>query len=143
MEKKLQFFYRTNEKIELRSLELEDTCMNEKKGEEIMNTWIYTYSGEKLFHGYKNIPACRVTEAYQGDCILDMHDNIPVSVKDGKPDITNQDALYAWIGNIFGARLFRLSKSVKGNFKNDLVDYSLIGVICIMIIVWGIKFATG
>lgn len=117
--------------------------MNEKKGEEITNTWIFTYAGEKFFHGYKNLQAGPVTEAYQGDVILDLHNNIPVSVKDGKPDTNDTEALYAWIGNIFGARLFRLSKTVKGNFKNDLVDYSLIAVICIMIIVWGIKFATG
>lgn len=143
MEKKRQFYMPTNEKLIIRELPYEESCMDEKKGDDVLNSWVHTFSGEKFFHGYKKIPAGPVTFSYPGDVIWDMHNTIPVGVKDGKPNVNDEEALHTWIGKIGEATLFRIASKTKSTFKDDMVNYLLMLVIFIEIIAWAIRFATG
>lgn len=138
-EKKMQLYFYDDDTFEFRKLPLQYGCLLEKKGDKLIRAWRHSYAGQYSFGGYKNITAGTVTLGFARDIFLDPHNKIPFTDDTtGKPKDVK-----AWIGKVGETmrHTYRASPTIRT--LHDWINFALIGVIVIMAISWGIRYAGG
>jgi hypothetical protein len=121
---------------------LEYSCILEKAGDKITRAWKHFYSNTFAFSGYKSISAGQVTLGYARDIILDLFNKVPIGDKiSDKPDIKAGDGIKNWIARIAENMRHTYRTKPKSTFKDDVINWALIGIDLLLVIGWLIGFA--
>ena len=142
MEKKTQLYFGDDDTFQFIKRPLQYSCLLGKDGERLKRGWRHSFSGQYIFHGYKNIPADTITLGYSRDIILDPHNKVPITDDtSGKPRTTSTD-IKKWIAQIAETMRYIYRSKRKTTTKQDLLNYCLMGIDTIMAIALVIKYAT-
>jgi len=141
-ERKTQLYFRDDNKFKFIKRELVFSCLVEKTGDALKRAWKHFYGAQLFFPGYKNMSADSVSLGFARDIILDPFNKIPSGEEAGeKPK--DKNSLSKWIAKIAMNQRHTYHSKRKSTKKEDMINIALIGVILIMIIAWGYKFAVG
>lgn len=141
-EKKTQLYFRDDNKFQFIKRELAYSCLVERANGVLIRAWKHFYGSQLFFPGYKNMSADSVTLGFSRDIILDPFNKIPTGESVGeKPNIKDKLSLVKWIAKIAENQRQTYRSKRKSTRKEDVINHALVGVLVIMIIAWGIKFA--
>jgi len=145
-ERRTQLHFRDDGTFEFRRLEIEDTFLIERKGDEIIRGWKHLYRNQFPFAGYKSIKADQVTLSFDRDIILDPYnlvegdeDNPAESAKmvldavEGEKEIKGTRA---WLSDIGEARRLKLlaNRAKKSNYNRIIMFLGVALMIELLII---------
>ena len=143
-EYKTQLFFTDDNRFRFVKRQLEYSCLVEKDHGELYRAWKHFYANQFYFPGYKNISADTVTLGFSRDIILDPFDKVPVGdLVSEKPKIKEKGSLKKWIATMAENQRHIYRTQRKNTFKDDFVNYCLMGVLTMMSIVWMISFLKG
>lgn len=142
-ERKLQLYFRDDNKFEFKTRLLEFSSLIEKDGEAIIKGWKHFYACELPFGGYKKLHSNMITLGFGRDIILDPFNKVPVGEKLNEKPANNVDSLNKWIAKIAENQRHIYRTKRKSTLITNRIIWTEIGVIFVMLIVWAIRFATG
>jgi len=141
-EKKTQLYFRDDNKFQFIKREVAYSCLVEREKGVLIRAWKHFYGSQLFFPGYKNMSADSVTLGFSRDIILDPFNKIPTGESVGeKPNIKDKLSLVKWIAKIAENQRQTYRSKRKSTRKEDVINHALVGVLVIMILAWGIKFA--
>lgn len=142
-EKKTQVYFRDDNKFKFIKRELEYSCLVEKSKGVLVRAWKHFFGNQYYFPGYKNISADTVTLGGNRDIILDPFNKVPTGEEvSNKPDVTGK-GLKRWIAKIASNQRHIYRTERKSTVKEDMINWSLIGVLVMMVGMWAISFMKG
>jgi len=139
-EKKTQLYFRDDNKFHLVKRELEYSCLVEKKGEDLKRGWKHFYGNQFFFPGYKRMSADAVTLGFARDIILDPFNKIPTGETAGEKPGKDKQSLIKWIAKIAENQRHTFRSKRQISRSNDIINWTLSGVLIIMILGWVISF---
>lgn len=143
-EKRTQLYFRDDGSFEFRKLEFEDTCLVEKKDNEVIKAWKHFFGPELIFNGYKNIHADMVTLCFDRDFILDPFDAVPVvdNPQAGKP-ARNEHGIRSWTAQVAEAQRYKVVNKPGSSLLVDKISMFLGIALIIMLLILGMSKAWG
>ena len=143
-ERKTQLYFRDDNKFHFVKRLLEYSCLVEKKGDELKRGWKHFYGNQFFFPGYKRLSADSVTLGFARDIILDPFNKIQIGDSVGeKPDLKDKTSLKKWIAKIAENQRHTFRSKRQVSRTTDVINWTLSGVLLIMILVWAITFLRG
>lgn len=140
-EKKSQLYFRDDNKFKFVKREIGFSCLLEKAGAVLKRGWKHFYGNQFFFLGYKKMSADTVTLGFSRDIILDPFNKVSVGEAAGdKPDLKAKGSLQRWIAAIAENQRHTYRAKRQTSMKTDIVNWSLIFVLFIMIVAWLISF---
>lgn len=143
-EKKSQLYFRDDNKFKFVKREIGFSCLLEKTKDTLKRGWKHFYGNQFFFLGYKKMSADTVTLGFARDIILDPFNKVSVGTAAGdKPDLKVAGSLQKWIATIAENQRHTYRSKRPTTMKTDIVNWSLIFVLFIMIVAWLITFMKG
>ena len=142
-ERKTQLFFRDDNKFQFVKRSLMYSCLVEKSKGVLVRAWKHFFGNQFYFPGYKNMSADTVTLGFNRDIILDPFNKVPTGAEVSKKPDVKGDGLIKWIAKIAENQRHIYRTERKNTFKEDFINWSLIGVLLIMVGVWAISFLKG
>jgi len=140
-EYKTQLFFQDDNKFHFVKRQLEYSCLVEKFKGELVRAWKHFYGCQLYFPGYKSISADTVTLSFARDIIMDPFNKINTgdTVSD-KPNTKTSDGIKKWCAKIAENQRHIYRTIRKSTIKEDIINWSLVGVLLIMVIAWLVSF---
>lgn len=143
-ERKTQLYFRDDNKFHFVKRLLEYSCLVEKKSDELKRGWKHFYGNQFFFPGYKRLSADSVTLGFARDIILDPFNKIQIGDSVGeKPDLKDKTSLKKWIAKIAENQRHTFRSKRQVSRTTDVINWTLSGVLLIMILVWAVTFLRG
>lgn len=143
-ELKTQLYFQDDNKFKFIKRELEFSCLVEKVQGNLSRAWKHFYGNQFYFPGYKGISADTVTLGFSRDILLDPFNKVPVGeATSEKPKAKDASGLKKWIAKIAENQRHIYRTQRKSTFKEDFINWCLMGVLAIMVGVWAISFVKG
>ena len=143
-EYKTQLYFQDDNKFRFIKRELEYSCLVEKAAGKLVRGWKHFFGNQLYFAGYRGISSDTVTLGFARDIILDPFDKIPSGdAMSEKPKAKDAGSLKKWIAKIAENQRHIYRTMRKSTFKEDFVNYSLMGVLVIMVLMWALSFFKG
>lgn len=144
-EKRTQLHFRDDGTFEFRRLEIEDTFLIERKGDEIVRGWKHLYRNQFPFAGYRSIKPDQVTLSFDRDIILDPYNlvggeddpaksaKVVLDAVEGEKEIKGTRA---WLSDIGEARRLKLlaNRAKKNNYNKIIMFLGVALMIELLII---------
>ena len=143
-EYKTQLYFRDDNKFRFIKRQIEFSCLVEKEGDKLVRAWKHFYGNQFYFPGYKNISADTVTLGFARDIILDTFEKIPTGeLVSEKPKLRDARGLKNWIAKIAENQRHIYRTQRKNTFKEDMINWCLVGVLTLMVFGWFLSFLKG
>ncbi len=143
-EYKTQLYFHDESKFRFVKRELAYSCLVERIKGELLRGWKHFYGNQLYFPGYKNISADTVTLGFARDIILDPFNKVPIGdAVSEKPKAKDSSGLKKWIAKIAENQRHLYRSQRKNTFKEDFVNWCLMGVLVIMVLAWLLSFVKG
>lgn len=143
-EYKTQLYFRDDNKFRFIKRQIEFSCLVEKEGDKLVRAWKHFYGNQFYFPGYKNISADTVTLGFARDIILDTFEKIPTGeLVSEKPKLRDARGLKNWIAKIAENQRHIYRTQRKNTFKEDIINWCLVGVLTLMVFGWFLSFLKG
>jgi len=140
-EYKTQLYFEDDNKFRFVRREVEFSCLVEKERNELKRGWKHFFGNQFIFPGYKGISADTVTLGFARDIILDPFNKVPIGeTQSDKPNAKDISSLKKWIAQIAENQRHTYRGKRKSTFKEDFVNYCLMGVLVLMVIAWLFSF---
>lgn len=106
-EQKTQLFFYDDTSFKFIKRQTEDSCLVEKKDNEVVKAWAHFFNTEKIFDGFKNIHADSVVLGFNRDFVLDPFNQVPEADKpgSGKPKKTD---IKKWTAEIAEGQRYKI-----------------------------------
>ena len=144
-----QLLFRDARTFRFRKLEIVDTFLVEKTGEQITKGWKHFYKTLFAFPGYRNIPSGLYTLSYERDIILDPYNIVD---RAEKPDTYKQkgnnkqgpdNPIVSWLKDVGHARRFKIMAQRGKNSHGDKIIYfmgaALIIELLMLFVMWAMN----
>ncbi len=123
---------------------MESSCLVEKSKGELVRGWKHFFGNQYYFAGYKGISAGTITLGFARDIILDPFNKIPTGdTVSEKPKSKDASGLKKWISKIAENQRHIYRTQRKSTFKEDFINWCLMGVLAVMVLMWGLSFYKG
>jgi len=143
-EYKTQLYFQDDNKFKFIKRQVEYSCLVEKVKGNLVRGWKHFFGNQFYFPGYRNISADMITLGFARDIILDPFGKIPVGASvSEKPKAKDSEGLKKWIAKIAENQRHIYRTLRKSTFKEDFINWSLMGVLIIMILMWALSFVKG
>jgi len=143
-EYKTQLYFRDDNKFRFIKRQIEFSCLVEKEGDKLVRAWKHFYGNQFYFPGYKSISADTVTLGFARDIILDTFEKIPTGeLVSEKPKLRDARGLKNWIAKIAENQRHIYRTQRKNTFKEDIINWCLVGVLTLMVFGWFLSFLKG
>lgn len=143
-EYKTQLYFYDENKFKFIKRQLEYSCLVEKVQGVLFRAWKHFYGNQLYFPGYKNISADTITLGFARDIILDPFNKVPIGeAVSEKPKAKDAKSLKNWIAKIAENQRHIYRTERKNTFKEDFINWCLMGVLVIMVLMWVISFMRG
>lgn len=143
-EYKTQLYFQDDNKFKFAKREVVYSCLVEKDKNILVRGWKHFFGNQFYFPGYKGISADTITLGFARDIILDPFGKIPIGdAVSEKPKIKDAAGLKKWIAKIAENQRHIYRTERKSTFKEDFINYCLMGVLVIMVIFWALSFSKG
>ena len=141
-EYKTQLYFQDDNKFRFTRRQVEYSCLVEKQKGNLVRAWKHFFGNQFYFPGYRGISADTVTLGFNRDIILDPFNKIPTgeAVSEKPKDALG---LKKWIAKIAENQRHIYRTLRKSTFKEDFINWSLMGVLVVMILMWAISFFKG
>lgn len=138
---KTQLYFQDDNKFRFIRRQVEFSCLLEKARENLVRGWKHFYGNQFYFSGYGNISADMVTLGFARDIILDPFNKIPVGdAMSEKPKAKDSNSLKKWIARIAENQRHVYRTQRKSTFKEDFINWCLMGVLVVMVLAWLVTF---
>jgi hypothetical protein len=109
-ERKTQLMFYDDGSFEFKSRLFQDSCLIEKKDENVVKAWKHFYGTDMRFDGYRAIRADMVSIGFDRDFILDPFDKVPISATPnaGKPGKSSDAQIKAWTAQVAEAQRYKV-----------------------------------
>ena len=142
-ERKTQLYFRDDNKFQFIKRDLAFSCLVERTGDTLKRAWKHFYGSQLFFPGYKNMSADSVSLGFARDIILDPFNKIPIGESVGEKPGRDTVRLSKWIAKIAENQRHTYRSKRKNTKKEEMINLALVGVLIIMALAWGIRFASG
>lgn len=143
-ERKTQLYFQDDNKFKFIKRLVEYSSLVEKAKGNLLRGWKHFFGNQFYFPGYKKISADTVTLGFARDIILDPFNKIPTGeAMSEKPKAKDATSLKKWIAKIASNQRHIYQTKRKSTFKEDFINYCLMGVLTVMIVAWLISFLKG
>jgi hypothetical protein len=143
-EYKTQLYFKDDNKFRFIRREVEYSCLVEKDKGNLVRGWKHFFGNQFYFPGYRGISADTITLGFARDIILDPFNKIPTGEAiSEKPKAKDLAGLKKWIAKIAENQRHIYRSARKSTFKEDFINWSLMGVLVVMILMWAISFFKG
>jgi hypothetical protein len=142
-EKKTQLYFRDAGSFEFIKRPLKYSCMVQEENGQLIRAWKHFYSNQIPFAGYKNISADTVTLGFARDIILDPFNKVPTGLLPSEKPTKTDTGIKKWISQVAENQRHTYRTQIKSSFKEDAINWALIGTLILMMIGWLIRYATG
>ena len=143
-EYKIQLYFQDDDKFRFVRRLVEYSCLVEKGKGELVRGWKHFFGNQYYFAGYKGISAGTITLGFARDIILDPFNKIPTGdTVSEKPKSRDASGLKKWIAKIAENQRHIYRTQRKSTFKEDFINWCLMGVLVVMVLMWGLSFYKG
>jgi len=143
-EQKTQLYFQDDNKFEFIKRRVEYSSLVEKDHDNLLRGWKHFFGNQLYFPGYKKISADTITLGFARDIILDPFNKIPVGdAVSEKPKAKDPIGLKKWIAKIATNQRHIYQTQRKNTFKEDFINWCLMGVLIIMVFAWLMSFIKG
>ena len=142
-EYKMQLYFQDDDKFRFIKRLVEYSCLVEKVKGNLMRGWKHFFGNQYYFPGYKKFAAGTITLGFARDIILDPFNKIPTGEAVSEKPKASDPSLKKWIAKIAENQRHIYRTQRKSTLKEDLINWSLLGVLIIMILMWALSFSKG
>ena len=143
-EYKTQLYFQDDNKCRFVRRLVEYSCLVEKSKGNLVRGWKHFFGNQFYFPGYKGISADTITLGFARDIILDPFNKIPTGEAiSEKPKAKDAVGLKNWIAKIATNQRHIYQTKRKSTFKDDFINWCLMGVLLIMVIGWALAYFKG
>ena len=140
---KTQLYFQDDDKFRFVKRQVEFSCLVEKAKGELVRGWKHFFSNQYYFAGYRGLSAGTITLGFARDIILDPFNKIQEGVAVSEKPKADDTSLKKWIAKIAENQRHIYRTLRKSTLKEDFINWSLMGVLVIMIIMWVLSFSKG
>ena len=143
-EYKTQLYFQDDDKFRFVRRLVEYSCLVEKAKGNLVRGWKHFFGNQYYFSGYKSISAGTITLGFARDIILDPFNKIPEGdAVSEKPKSKDAAGLKKWIAKIAENQRHLYRTLRKSTLKEDFINWSLMGILIIMVLLWALSYAKG
>jgi len=140
---KTQLYFQDDDKFRFVKRLVEYSCLVEKVKGELVRGWKHFFSNQYYFSGYRGLSAGTITLGFARDIILDPFNKIREGAAVSEKPKADDSSLKKWIAKIAENQRHIYRTLRKSTLKEDFINWSLMGVLIIMIIMWVLSFSKG
>ena len=143
-EYKMQLYFQDDDKFRFIKRLVEYSCLVEKDKGSLLRGWKHFFGNQFYFLGYTSISAGTITLGFARDIILDPFNKVPTGeAVNEKPKAKDALSLKKWIAKVAENQRHIYRSKRKSTFKEDFINWCLMGVLVVMVFAWLISFLKG
>ena len=142
-EYKTQLYFQDDNKFKFIKRQVEYSCLVEKVKGNLVRGWKHFFGNQFYFSGYRSLSADTITLGFARDIILDPFNKIRTGEAVSEKPKADDSSLKKWIAKIAENQRHIYRTLRKSTFKEDFVNWSLMGVLVIMVLMWALSFSKG
>lgn len=141
-EQRTQLMFFDDGSFKFRKMPFEDSCLVEKKNNEVEKAWAHFYGAELRFDGFKNMRADMVTLSFNRDFILDPFNKVKVATtpNGGKPG-KGDDDIKKWTGAIAEGQRYKVMSKAGNMLLVNKITLFLGSALILEVIMMGLIIA--